>query len=98
MAAAKDFTLVDVSAQAAYPATPQVTIGFNAKSIAVIIEDAASTGVGCVVSFDGTTDALHMVAGIASSAAEWENLPFRKVFLKSYGAGATKVRVSADAS
>jgi len=93
---------IDVSAQVNYPATPQVTIPFRPKTIAITIEDKHESDPalmkGCVVSFDGVKNAAFMLAGNESGAWVWETQLYSVVYLKKYGdgGGATRIRVSAE--
>jgi hypothetical protein len=86
---------VDVSGTAAYPASPQVTIPFIPKTITVVCEDSTDDA---WVSFDGSTDAAHMVPGTPDQRLVF-NQRVTKVWLKRGAAGAapTNVQVMAEA-
>lgn len=88
--------LVDVSAVAAYPTDPQITIPFGSSSLVIVIEDDPVTPVGARVSFDGVNDAAVLIAGRPTGAMVWEGTSRRRIWLKAEGTGATAVRVMAD--
>ncbi len=52
-----------------FPATPQVVIPFQAKSIAVVLEDDTDDA---FVSFDGENDHGHLVPGTPAAGIMYE--------------------------
>jgi len=86
--------LIDVSAQAAYPGSPQVLLTFTPNKIFISLEDDPSVLRGCAVSFDGTTDAAFFLTGIPQCAQEFDPANYRRMFFKRYGTlGAQKIRI-----
>lgn len=79
-------TLTSVSA---YPATPQVDVPFLPDSLAFKVESGTP---GVLISFDGVSDHLHVVAGDLLVTLRTR---CRKVWLKEDAGGASTFRVSA---
>jgi hypothetical protein len=76
---------VDVSAQAAYVATPDVSLGFEPTSIFIINEHASAQ---IAVSFDGVTD--HVVCTPNTPSAGLRVFQRnKKIWCRRVGAGAS---------
>lgn len=87
-------TLIDVSAQAAYPGAPQVVLPFTPNSILISLEDDPSVLRGCTVSFDGAIDAGFLLTGVPQQSQNWNPSNYRNIYFKRYGAlGARKIRI-----
>lgn len=56
--------IVDISGQAGFPATPQVVIPFEPRSLEILNEDITD-GDAVFVSFDGKEDMGHILAGMS---------------------------------
>ena len=88
--------LVDVSAQVAYPATPQITLSTNPTSILIGLEDDPSVLKGCAISFNGVDDAGFLMTGNYAESKRWTT-PYTRIWFRKYTAvGASMVRVEVE--
>ena len=80
---------------AAFPTTPQFDAGFKGSAAVVLYTGTAGTEVE--VSFDGTTVAGRLLAGVAPSAC-WDANTYQKAWFRTATAGTVSIGVGIEST